>query len=478
MRLAIILALALAACTGKNAAKGTVEYVPVVPLSVLEGAGGEPAEPDAAVGGEEAAGGALAPDAEVDAGAGDATFWAEPDAALPAEDAAGLPPDAAPAAGPECIPTVWTVDAGHDWSVVDEADPVARRCAGQCRRLANCSVGYTDGRDVDPCECIGDDDREQVLAECEWQCVSDPSMRILNTLETTETCGPMVAGLGGLDPFLEIACHGRPGGEDAGLPPDAAVEQPDAGPPEIQWAERPNHLTARVSVTAELLSAQTTVSAHVGEPERAPPFGCVTRMVDLRRPDDGGQGFDAGGIAVGGLSRDPVELVPQFDGTGSTYPPVAMDQRDVLGGGVITAESAGGRHFPPFHVEGSMPESPNVTRPQAAIGESYPASDPLLVQWDEAIAADFVTVDVRPAEIVQAQVEPRSGAWTTCRVDDAGTFTVPGGTLASITEGADFLGTPALVSVTRWKVSSTHYGQDVVEIEASASAAVFVTFVP
>lgn len=206
MRLAIILALALAACTGKNAAKGTVEYVPVVPLSVLEGAGGEPAEPDAAVGGEEAAGGALAPDAEVGAGAEDATFWAEPDAALPPDDAASLPADAAPAAGRECIPTVWTVDAGHDWSVVDDDEALAARCAGQCRRLVNCVVAESERED--PCVCLADQHRDRVFAECQWQCRAIRSNRVLPRLEPAESCSQIVGLIGDIDQYLVVACHG------------------------------------------------------------------------------------------------------------------------------------------------------------------------------------------------------------------------------------------------------------------------------
>jgi hypothetical protein len=145
MRLAIILALALAACTGKNAAKGTVEYVPVVPLAALEGAGGEQAA-DAAVGGEEAAGGALAGDAEVDAGAGDA------------------------GAELACVETEWTNDRVRG---IDHGADLYPRCRLPCAVLTACALYYVDENgDPAACPCLTQDDSPRIYDECLLRCIT------------------------------------------------------------------------------------------------------------------------------------------------------------------------------------------------------------------------------------------------------------------------------------------------------------------
>ena len=181
MRLAIILALALAACTGKNAAKGTVEYVPVVPLSVLQGAGGEPAEPDAAVGGEEAAGGALAPDAEADAGAGGTV----------GDGDAGE----ADAAAPACAETAWTDDRPRE---LDEADIDWNDCQTPCRVISACAAFYLDDEeDVAECPCVTPDDRPRIFDECMVRCTTAGGLdyaRFHAFGEDDNACGPATVG--------------------------------------------------------------------------------------------------------------------------------------------------------------------------------------------------------------------------------------------------------------------------------------------
>jgi hypothetical protein len=243
-------------------------------------------------------------------------------------------------------------------------------------------------------------------------------------------------------------------------------------------AERPPALVAAIVLTQTPQVPQASASASITEPGQLPNNpGCTAVRVDPNAPAGAApRGYDAGAITVSGVNNGNLVFQPSPGANGTVYSlPGAVPTALFNDGANLTAQAAGGPHMGSFSVSVAAPQAVNITAPQQQFGETQNAGDALSVRWNGS-GAESLLITVLPADF--PDFNPKSGTWVFCGVPDNGSFEIPAGTLAGVAEGADFLGQPALVTITRTKVGLTTVGADQVAITASTTAAVPITLTP
>jgi hypothetical protein len=243
-------------------------------------------------------------------------------------------------------------------------------------------------------------------------------------------------------------------------------------------AQRPAALVAAIVLTETPQVPQASASASITEPGQLPNNpGCTAVRVDPNAaPPAAARGYDAGAITVSGLSSGNLVFQPSPGANGTVYSLPGGVSTDIFNDGAnLTAQAAGGPHMGSFSVSVTAPQSVNISSPQQQIGQSQNAGDALSVRWNGS-GAESLLITVLPANF--PDFNPEAGTWVFCGVPDNGSFEIPAGMLSGVAEGADFLGQPALVTVTRTKVGLATVGADQVAITASTTAAVPITLTP
>ena len=242
--------------------------------------------------------------------------------------------------------------------------------------------------------------------------------------------------------------------------------------------ERPAALVAAIVLTETPQVPQGTANASLTEPVELPSApGCTAVQVDPGA--QGGapaRGYDAGAITVSGLNGGNLVFQPSAGPNGTTYGlPGAVPSDLFADGAMLTAQSAGGPHLGAFSIQVAAPQAVNITEPRQQLGETHDAGDALSVRWN-AGGAESLLITVLPADF--PDYNPQRGTWVFCGVPDTGSFEIPAGTLTHVADNADFLGQPALVTITRTRVTVAAVGADQALITASTTQAVPVTFTP
>lgn len=242
--------------------------------------------------------------------------------------------------------------------------------------------------------------------------------------------------------------------------------------------ERPPALVAAIVLTETPQVPQASASASITEPGQLPNNpGCTAVRVDPNAPPAAApRGYDAGAITVSGLGGGNLVFQPSPGANGTVYSLAGGVASDLFGDGAnLTAQAAGGPHMGGFSVSVAAPQSLNITEPRQQIGETHDAGGSLSVRWNGA-GAESLLITVLPANF--PDFAPQAGTWVFCGVPDNGSFEIPAGTLNDVAENADFLGQPALVTITRTKVGLSTIGADQVAITASTTQAVPITLTP
>lgn len=271
--------------------------------------------------------------------------------------------------------------------------------------------------------------------------------------DTPPTGGQATGGHGG-DPF--------PTGGTGGDPPPVGGSGGQV--------ERPGALIAAVVLTETPQIPQATANASVTEPIDLPSSpGCTAVQVNPNAPPAAAaRGYDAGAITVTGANANLV-FQPSAGANGVTYTAGGVPQDIFNDGAMLTAQAAGGPHLGAFSVQVQAPQSVNITEPRQQIGSTIDANGSVSVRWN-AGNAESLLITVIPTDF--PDYNPQAGTWVFCGVPDNGSFDIPAGTLGPVAAGADFLGQPALVTITRTKVGQTQVGPDRAVITASTTQAV------